>query len=131
MKRIKQKIKEFFKEIFKNITWLIHILISIFMVVGFLMPDSFLFYYLLSWPCVYLQWQLNNNNCILTQIEYYLDGKTLPPGNKYEFPFLKKQFASIGIKLNDMQLYYFTTYGHTVFWIIGFIRYMYYRIYKK
>lgn len=119
---------EIIRQLLKKIVIFTHILVALFMAIGFLFPSNFLFYFLFLWPGIYLQWQINNNRCILTDLEYYLDGKTPPPGNNYEFPFIKKQLANLNIQLkNDMQIYYFLIYGLTVFWIIGFIRYMYNR----
>ncbi len=120
---------EIIRQLLKKIVIFVHILVALFMVVGFLFPSNFLFYFLLVWPTVYFQWQINENRCILTDLEYYLDGKTPPPGNNYEFPFVKKQLANLNIQIkNDMQIYYFFIYLLTVFWIIGFIRYI---IFKK
>ncbi len=99
--------------------------------VGFMMPERFLFYFILSWPCIYLHWQINENRCILTDLEYYIDGKTPPQGNNYQFPNIQKKIAEFGIKLQHMHIYYFFMYGLTAFWIIGFIRYMYNRNNKK
>jgi hypothetical protein len=123
---------EIIKQILKKILVFIHILVSLFLAFGFIMPEPFLFYFLFTWPAIYLHWQINDNRCILTDLEYYLDGKEQAPKNNYEFPFVKKQLAKINIKpTNDMQIYYFFIYGMTTFWIIGLIRYMYSRKEQK
>jgi hypothetical protein len=123
---------EIIKQILKKILAAIHILVFIFSIVGFIMPEPFLFYFLFVWPAIYLHWQINDNNCILSDLEhYYIDGKKPPSGNKYEFPFLQKQFANAGIKLKHLDIYNFFIYGLTTFWIIGLIRYIYTRNNKK
>ena len=124
-------IMKIIRQILKNIVIFIHILVSIFMVIGFLFPTKFLFYFLFLWPAVYLHWQINDNRCILSDLEYYIDGKTPPPGNNYEFPNTQKKLAELGIKLQHMDIYYFFMYGLSTFWIIGLIRYMYNRNNKK
>jgi|Laugrespbdmm15sd_2_1035082.scaffolds.fasta_scaffold28858_2 hypothetical protein len=123
---------EIIRFIIKKILGIIHSLVFIFSIVGFMMPEPFLFYFLFIWPTIYLHWQINDNNCILSDLEhYYIDGKTPPSGNKYEFPFLQKQLANAGIKLKHLDIYHFFIYGLTAFWIIGLIRYMYIRKEQK
>lgn len=113
------------KQIIKNIVHFIHLLISIFTVVGFLMPDRFLFYYILCWPSIYVHWQFNNQRCILNDIKYYLDDKIPPPGNKDEYPYIQKQLLNIGIKAQNVHIHYFYMYGISAFWMIGLLRYIY------
>ena len=114
------------KEILKTILVFIHKLIVYFMAFGFLLPHGFLLYFLLTWPLVYLHWQFNNNRCVLTELEYYLDDTPYPPtvDKDHNNPFVMKLLNDFGIHLSDSQVHYGIMYGFTVSWMIGAFRYI-------
>ncbi len=104
----------------------LHVLILFFMIFGFLLPSKYLIIYVLCWPSIYLHWQLNNNNCYLTELQYKLENKPLPSSKENNYPFVKGVLNNIGIKMNDNNIHIFFMYGITSLWFIGFIRFLFY-----
>jgi|LakMenEpi03Aug12_release.lakeMendotaPanAssembly.Ray.scaffolds.fasta_scaffold1713252_2 hypothetical protein len=117
------------KTILKKILIIIHNLIVYFMAIGFLMPDFLLSFYIITWPSVYLHWQFNNNRCILTELEYYLDNKPYPPtvDADHDYIYISKMLRDLNIKMSNDKIHYSIVYGFTIFWIIGCIRYFKYK----
>jgi hypothetical protein len=119
------------KKILKLAIILIHKIIVFFMISGFLIPKKYLFFYVIMWPSVYLSWQLNNNKCILTQIEYYLDNNKFPPlvQDDHDYPFIRRMIKNISPKLanqkilTNKQIHYIIVLSLTILWFIGVIRY--------
>jgi hypothetical protein len=93
---------------------------------GFLLPETFLFYFIFTWPMVYLHWQFNNGRCILTELEYYIDNRPYPPpANKdHDYPFMRSVFADFNIKISDEEIHSLILFGLTGTWTIGFLRYL-------
>jgi len=114
--------EKFLKQILKIIVIIIHYLIIVFMGIGFLLPYSFLSFYIITWPSIYLHWQFNNGHCILTQLEYYLDDKPLPQTVETDIVFLKNLLNYLNIKIPNIIINYSNIYI-TIFWIIACIRY--------
>ena len=104
----------------------LHVFILFFMIFGFLLPSKYLIIYVLFWPLIYLHWQLNNNNCYLTELEYKLENKPLPSSREHNYPFVKGVLNNIGIKMNDANIHKLVIYGITFLWLIGFIRFLLY-----
>ncbi len=117
------------KKILKTIIIIIHNLIVYFMAFGVLMPDGLLSLFIITWPSVYLHWQFNNNRCILTELEYYLDNKPYPPtvDDDHDYVYIKKMLTDLNIKLSNNSIHYSILYGFTIFWIVGCIRYIKYK----
>lgn len=113
------------KKILKIIVNTIHKLLVYFMFFGVFLPKKYLLYFIIVLPFVHIHWQFNNHKCILTELEYYLDGKPPPPTvDKQEtYPFMKDTFSELGMNLTDQEIYYVIMYGYTFVWIIGMIRY--------
>ena len=51
---------------------LLHKLIVYFTIFGWLMPIKYVKMHLLCFPLILIHWQLNDNKCILTQLEHHL-----------------------------------------------------------
>ncbi len=113
------------RKILKTMVVVVHRIIVYFMFIGVLLPNHLLFYYLCVWPGVYLHWQINDQHCILTQLEYYLDGRKFPPKaqDDHNYPFAQGILRTIGIYIHDSQLHGLILFVLTTLWIIGFIRY--------
>ena len=47
----------------------VHTLIVFFALFGCFLPLNYIKYHLFMFPIIYIQWKLNNNRCILTDIE--------------------------------------------------------------
>jgi hypothetical protein len=111
-----------------NLLAIFHKLFVCFMFCGFLVPEKFLFYFIIIWPCVYLHWQFNDGRCVLTELQYYLDNKPFPPKvyKSNNYPFMRKMLSDININLSNSQLHYAIIYGYTISCLIGVIRYIKY-----
>ena len=114
------------KNILIKLLVLLHVLILLFMIFGFLLPSKYLIIYVLCWPSIYLHWQLNNNNCYLTELQYKLENKPLQVTTENNYPFVKGVLNNIGIKMNDNNIHKLVIYGITFLWLIGFIRFLLY-----
>jgi hypothetical protein len=119
------------RKFIKIIINIIHKLLVYFMFFGVLLPEKYLLYFVITWPFIYIHWQLNNNRCILTELEYYLDNKPYPPtiDKDHDYPFMKSVLGDFGISMDDENIHYGVMYGLTILWIIGMIRY--FKLYKK
>jgi len=114
------------KNILIKLLVFLHVLILLFIIFGFLLPSKYLIIYVLFWPLIYLHWQLNNNNCYLTELQYKLENKPLQVTTENNYPFVKGVLNNIGIKMNDNNIHKLVIYGITFLWLIGFIRFLLY-----
>ena len=114
----------------KKVVYLIHKLFVYFLILGVFLPEKYLFLYIIAWPLTYIHWQFNGQRCILTQLEYFLDNKSIPPkiDEDPDAPFMKSILSEIGIKMSDSEIHYTVCYSNTILWSIGVIRY--FRLYK-
>lgn len=48
---------------------ILHLTSTFFLFFGCLVPQKFLWVHVLFWPLVFLHWQLNNGNCIITDLQ--------------------------------------------------------------
>ena len=66
-------------------------------------------YFLLLDIIVISSWYINNNNCLLTQIEFYFFNRTIIGNNKFKIPFKHRILLyisfSIGVFCNIIYLY--------------------------
>ncbi len=124
---------DFLKQILIFFLIFIHKLIVYFMILGFLLPYKYLYIFLLTWPIVYIHWQLNNDMCCLTQLEYYLKNKPNPPTSKedHDYPFAKKFLSIFNINLPNDKIHQFILINLTILWFIGLLRLIYYYHYIK
>lgn len=109
-----------------NLINFIHTIFVLLMQYGFILPKSFLKYYLLLWPITLLHWKLNNNNCILTQIELKLRG--IKEDKDYNYPFMKKLYFNIfNLDLTTKQIHNFLGLKNNILWLIGAAIYLRYK----
>jgi hypothetical protein len=104
-----------------HIIYFIHILLICFICLGFLLPKKYLIYYLICWPLMYLDWNMNDHRCILTQIENKLRGRKYTPDVYTLFSLVLKKF---GINISQQTTCKIIVYGSTVCWVIAFLRYV-------
>jgi hypothetical protein len=113
----------------------IHYAFMLLLVFGFILPHKYLIYYLFLLPGILIHKNLNDNKCMLTELESLLDNKNLNINNHEEVRYY--QFDNIFniLKKIDIRFYhgdlFLSTYLNIsiVCWIIGFIRFIVY--YKK
>ena len=55
---------------------LIHALIILFVIFGWSLPKSYLLYHIFLCSFIYIQWELSNKKCILTELEILLLNNT-------------------------------------------------------
>lgn len=119
------------KKILKLAIILVHKIIVFSMIFGFLIPKKYLLFFIILWPSVYLSWQLNNNKCILTEIEYYLDNKKFSPSvtEDHDYPFIRRMLSNININLTNQKIlsnrhiHYIIVLLLTLLWFIGLVKY--------
>ena len=114
------------KEIIITVVHIIHRLLVYFMMFGFIIPHKYLFLHIITFPFVYLHWQLNNDKCILTELEYKLKGidyKFVPKtSDDHDYPFMRKIFSDFGLNLTDQQIHKFIIKYLTGAWFISVLR---------
>ena len=72
-----------------------HIASILFLVFGCLLPLGWLKIHLIALPVVMVQWWVNSDRCVLTQLQYWLEGETVQKGE--EGAFIKVLFGRVGI----------------------------------
>lgn len=105
------------KKILFIITTYIHKLIVYTMLFGFLLPEKYLIYFLLLGIIVYLLLKFNNDKCILTEFQNYLENKQ---NNKKTF--IEYMFKEFRIYLRRNELNFIHKFIQ-ISWIIGILRY--------
>jgi hypothetical protein len=101
----------------------IHGLFVLFLFFGFLLPKKYLLLHLVTWPLVWLHWQLNNQKCILTEWEFNLRDEPIPHIKDNHSPFMKKFFRiTLGRNISNESIYYLTNIGFTIAWLITLLR---------
>jgi hypothetical protein len=104
----------------------VHVVSALFLTLGALLPKKYLIYFIFGWPLLYLQWILNDNKCLLTQVEYWLANDPRPvPNYHYDFVISRTDpfFKFFNIKI-DNELINFYCYFILIFcWLIGTYRY--------
>ena len=113
------------KKVLKPIVRIIHLFLIFFLFAGAFMPKKYLLLFIFAWPLLYLHWKTNNNRCICTQIECWLDEQSYCLDQYEDFPFmtLLLDFLNIEIKGNKTKYYIFCTIL-TFFWLIGMYRFI-------
>jgi len=102
---------------------ILHYLIILFILFGFLLPVEYLIYFLIIWPTIYIHWKFNNNICVLTQIEYIALGKKdIPPPVNYDF--IKNTYKKMNLDVSTQTALLTGMVIITIAWIVGFIRYI-------
>ena len=109
-----------------------HRVIVYITIFGFLLPKKYLLYHLLLFPIMLVHWILNDNKCILTELEVKLSGKSWGESSR---EFSIKVLRTLGFKLENVNMkredrcndkitqIYITIYG--ISWFISLVRYIY------
>ena len=82
----------------------VHLACLLFLVLGFLLPVSLVYYHLFAVPIVILQWWFNNNQCILTQWQKKFEPDFKDSDEKIEGHFTRELLLKAGLKLTDLQI---------------------------
>jgi hypothetical protein len=118
--------------IVNKIVKFIHILVVFILLFGVFLPSKYLIYYIFLWPAIYIHWYFNDNQCMLSEIEYNLDEKYL--NNIKELDIYK--YRSIFYLLKKCGVYFDNTDNFLncvnsvalILWFISFVRCLvYYR----
>lgn len=111
-----------------NLIGILHGIFVFLMMFGFVLPGSLLKYYLLLWPLTWLHWQINDDKCILTELEYKLKGKTEIPKSKsdHNYPFMRKLYSMFNINLTDNEIHMFIITKINILWLFGALRFLKY-----
>jgi len=114
----------FKRDLLGNFCFYFHFVVMLYIVTGWLVPwNPALFFYLGFLPLVFLQWQVNQDTCILNNIEGWLRtrrwrNKELNPE---EGAWLLTLVSSItGWKLQPWMMNAFTYFVLAVLWLLGF-----------
>ncbi|MCJ8277583.1 MAG: DUF2784 family protein [Bdellovibrionales bacterium] len=83
---------------------LFHLLCLLFLVFGFLLTGPVTYFHLIAIPAVILHWWMNNNQCILTQLQKKYEVKDKNQEETLEGNFTRDLFLKLGIELSDQQL---------------------------
>jgi len=86
----KKSIKKNIKNVIKNFIFILHVYLRFYVLYGWILHRKVLLYQ----SIVIMSWYLNNNKCLISQIEKYLFGET----------FLGTQSVSVS-KLDRQELY--------------------------
>jgi len=106
--------------------FVIHILVLLFAVFGFLLPKKYLILHLLMWPAILIHWLTNDDKCVLTELE-----KNTQSDDEEYVHFSLKIHKILGLKRgktedddkNTMVNIYTICYSIT--WLISLYRYVY------
>jgi len=108
----------------------IHILVNVIIFFGIFLPAKYLIYYLFLCPFIYLHWQFNDNQCMLSELEYKLDdnfSSNIKEMNNYNYRSIKDLFKIFGIYFDNID-HFLLIKICMILWVIAFIRYLvYYR----
>ncbi len=97
----------------------LHLFSILFLVFGFLLPKPFLIYHATLILLTIFQWKMNNNQCLLTQWQHFLENNK--DDKKLQGAFTEALFHRLGLKLNPSQLFFviygilLTSFGLTIF----------------
>lgn len=101
-----------------NIILFIHIIGTVILLFGFILPKKYLLYYLMILPLVFLNWLIDNNNCFLTKLEYTLRGEKQQQSNSFISDTLQYLNFDVSEKFVDNHI-------HIIFiipWLIACVR---------
>ena len=107
--------------------FIVHFLPLIYVVTGWFSPGRWpLIVYLVFLPAMFLQWRLNEDSCVLNNLESLIrTGSWRNPGNREEGAWLRTVVNdATGWHLSRAQMDGFINGVLIVFWLIGFSRLM-------
>lgn len=88
--------------------YVIHMLCILILVFGFVLPKPFLPFLLVFIPATIIQWMFNTNQCVLTQLQYKLEGREIAPNE--EGTFIRELFRRFSFEPTP-QLMVWIIYG--------------------
>jgi hypothetical protein len=111
----------------QKILFLFHVSLFFIITIGPFLPGKYLIYYLFLWPAIYFHWHFNDNNCMLTEIEYKMDINHHNGIEQYRFYSLSNLisvlYKKFNIYISDIDsLNKWTDYYSSILWTIAFIR---------
>lgn len=77
----------------------LHLFMMVVLIFGWMMPPWFLKFHMILVPACIVQWWLNNDQCILTQIQYHFEGRKVEPGEQGQF--IKGLFMKFGVNPSE------------------------------
>ena len=98
----------------------IHLFCIVFLITGALWPRSFLIFHLVATPLVILQWVLNKNQCVLTQIQHRIEGREL--NNEQDGQFVRELFGKIGLSPSEKWLRMVVYVPLVLNWLVALYR---------
>lgn len=81
----------------------LHAAAVLYLCFGWLLPKAHLYFHLIAIGITLLQWKLNNDQCVLTQIQHYFEKDLREVSVKS--PFIESLFNSVGFKLKPKALF--------------------------
>ncbi len=101
----------------------LHLASTFFLFFGCLVPQKFLWVHVLFWPLVFLHWQLNNGNCIVTDFQKKV-GDPHITAKSGSWPYIRSLLANFvdtrNIQDNHIRDTFYTIY--TVSWAVSLYR---------
>ena len=86
-----------------NIIRWIHYLIVLFLFFGFLLPDKYVWTYILYVIILRIHWLINNDKCILTELEQKFSPIEEQMRTDTRYPFIGKMMSNFNIAFTDEQ----------------------------
>ena len=115
------------KNMLSKLIRLVHQLLIYFILLGVFLPNKYLFFYLITWPLIYLHWQFNSNKCALTQLEYWIQSIPYPKSTNSNntYPFVRSISGNLFTNTSNDLMHKIIISCFTLFWFVGLIRYIY------
>ena len=103
---------------FKYFFHIFHSFVVYSLLLGWMLPKKYLNYYFMSFFVLFFHWKINNQKCIITQIQQKLDNKM----DDKNYSFTGNMFNNFGIKLNRNQAYLMSYWMFIFVFFIGLYR---------
>jgi hypothetical protein len=101
----------------------LHLASTFFLLFGCLVPQKFLWVHVLFWPLVFLHWQLNNGNCIVTDLQKKVGDPNIT-AKSGSWPYIRSLLANFGDTraISDTQIHIAIYTIYTVSWAVSLYR---------
>ena len=101
----------------------LHLASTFFLLFGCLVPKQFLWVHALFLPLVFLHWQLNNGNCIVTDLQKKAGDQHLTTESG-SWPYIRGLLANFGDTraISDTQIHIAIYTIYTVSWAVSLYR---------
>ena len=91
------------KSVLLKIVRFVHQVIGFFIMFGCFLPHPFVLCTIFGFPLAYLQYQFNDNRCVITDLQRYLGDTEIDTGT--DWPDVRTYFSRFGIsKVSDKQI---------------------------